>query len=145
MKSIILIISACLIIILLPAVLLSINDFRMDDYEASYTTATGANATTTDLTLTQELFSDETYNAVVTSNLTSDAPIPSSYVAATQVLTVSGLTASNSRLLTVTYQIDALGDYMGMGILSTVWPIFIGMGVLGIIVAAVYQATKKND
>ena len=145
MKSVILIISACMIILLLPAVLLSINEFRMTEYEEPHIITTAAEVTTSDITLSQELFSGETYNAVVTSNITADAPIPSSYVSSTQVLTVTGLEADNSRTLTITYEIDALNDYIGAGLGATIWPIMLVLGVIGIIVAAVYQATRRND
>lgn len=144
MKALLLMIGAVIIILLMPAVLLSVNDFLMDEYEASYIVTTGANATSTDITLTQELYDDQTYNAVVTSNITADAPVPSSYVSSTQVLTVTGLDADNSRTLTVTYQIDALELFFASGVTARAWMLLLALGVIGIIVAAVYNAVRRD-
>lgn len=145
MKSALLVIAACLIILLLPATVAAINDFRMTDYEAGYMVTTGGGETSADVELSQELFNDDTSLVSVSSNSTNDAPIPSTYVDATDTLTIIGLNQSTTRLLTLTYSINALEDYVGAGIASRVWPIFLVLGVIGLIVGAVYNATKHGE
>jgi len=145
MKPVSLLLGAVVIILMMAAVLTAVNDFRMTEYEEGHAAATGGAETTHDITLSQDLFSNATYNAVVTSNLTTDAPIPDSYASATNVLTVTGLTANTSRLLTITYQIDALEDYFGAGLGARAWPLLLVLGVIGIIAGAVYSAAKKGD
>lgn len=145
MKTAALMIGAILVILLMPATLLSIDDFRMADFQNEYNVATGAGENTTSVTLSQELYGDETRNAIVTSNVTADAPIASSYTSSSRALLVTGLAASESRRLTVDYQIDALEDYWGAGLGSRVWPLFLILGVLGIVAGAVYNATRKGD
>ena len=145
MKPVTLLLGAVVIILMMAAVLTAVNDFRMTEYEESHVATTGGAETTYDVTLSQELFSDETYNAVVTSNVTADAPIPSSYASATQILTVTGLEASETRLLTITYQIDSLEDYFGASLGARVWPLMLVLGVIGVIVGAVYNATRHGE
>ncbi len=145
MKSVLLLIGAGIIILLLPAILTGVNDFRMTDYEEPHVATTGGAVTTADITLSQSLFGDHTYNASISSNITADAPIPSSYASATKILTVSGLQASQTRRLTITYKIDSLEDYYGAGIGARAWPIMLVLGVIGVIVGAVYNATRHGD
>ena len=144
MKSATMIIGAIIIILLLAATLTAINSFRMADYEEPHNVTTTGN-TTADIVLSQSLFNSETYNVAVSSNLTDDAPVPSSYVSATKTLTVSGLKTNDSRRLTITYKIDSLDDYYAVGIAARVWPILLGLGVIGLIVGAVYNAMKHGD
>jgi hypothetical protein len=145
MKVAALMISAVIVIMLLAAAITSIDDFRMTDQADPFNVTTGDNVTTATVTLSQELFGDETRNASVSSNLTSDAPIASSYDDDTQVLTITGLTASESRRLTITYSIDALTDYWGAGIAARMWPLILIIGVLAIVVGAVYAASHRGD
>lgn len=145
MKPVTLLLGAVVIILMMSAVLTAVDAFRMTEYEESHVAATGANVTSYGVTLSQELFSDKTYNAVITSNVTADAPIPSSYVSSTQVLTVTGLEASETRLLTITYQIDSLEDYFGASLGARVWPLMLVLGVIGVIVGAVYNATRRGE
>lgn len=145
MKSVLLIIGAVIVIILLPATLTSIDDFRAKDQIATYNVDTGGGVTTATVTLVEDLFNDLTANVTISSNSTDDAPIASSYSSTTNVLTVSGLIASESRQLTVTYKIDALADYFGAGTGARVWPLMLVLGVIGIVVGAVYNATKHGE
>lgn len=143
MKTAALLIAAVIVILLMPATLISIDAFRLTDQEDEYNVTTAAGVTAYNATLSQELFGDNTALASVSSNLTTDAPIASSYD--NQVLNVTGLTADASRRLTITYSRDNLGDYWGMGTVARVWPLMLGFGVLGIVVAGVYNATRRGE
>lgn len=144
MKSAGLLIAAIIIILMMPACLVSINEFRMAEQVDEYNVTTGGGVTEADVVLSQDLFSDETRNADATSNLSSDAPIASTYASATNTLTITGLEASADRRLTVTYQIDALSDYWGAGTGTRVWPILLILGVLGVVTGAVIYATRRG-
>jgi hypothetical protein len=146
MKPVLLLIGAVLIILLMPAMLLSINDFRMTDKAEDHIVALVSPAVASDITLSQDLFDDATYNVIsITSNETSDAPIAATYTAATNVLNVTGLTTDKTRRLTVTYSIAALSSYWGADTGAKVWPMFLILGVLGIIAGAVYVATRRGE
>lgn len=145
MKALTLLIGAIIVILLLGATLGAINEFRSTDIEEPYNVSTGANETTVDIELTQELFGDNTISATVTSNLTGDAPVSYSYESSTQTLTVAGLLESSSRRLTIDYKTDALWDYPGAGIATRMWPLFLVLGVIGLIIAAVIAAMRRGS
>ncbi len=121
MKSVIILLTAMVLVLFLPANLTSINDFRSRDYVEPHNITT-ASETTAAVTLSQSLFSSQTANVALVSNDTSDAPIPQTYVSSTKILTVIGLAPNITRQLTVTYKIDALTDYLGAGIFAKIWP-----------------------
>jgi len=129
---------------MLPAMMLSIDQFRLTDQADPFLAASGANSTT--VTLSQELYNDDTANvSSITSNVTSDAPIANSYVAATQVLTITGLQTGSDHYLTVTYSIDNLGDYFGAAAGSRVLPVLLILGILCIVGGAGYQAFRRGE
>lgn len=138
-------IAAGILILLLPAMLLGIDQFRLTDQVDPFTADTGGAETTANVTLSQDLYNDETRNAEVTSNVTADAPIASSYVSATNVLTVTGLQADTAHYLTVTYKIDQLGDYYGAGAGAKVVPVLLILGILCIVGGAGYQAFRRGE
>ena len=144
-KSVSLIIGAAIVILLLGGVLSAINEFRSTDVQESYDVTTAANVTSTAVAIVHELFGDNTISAEVSSNLTADAPIPYSYVANTQVLTITGLEADNTRRLTLDYLTDGLWDYPGASIAASMWPIMLVLGVIGLIVAAVISASRHGE
>lgn len=144
MKSAALLFAVIAIALMLPAMLLSIDDFRLNEQEDPFNVTTGAGTTSQGVGLSQSLFGNDTIHASVSSNLTTDAPIAYSYTSANQTLLVTGLTASASRRLTITYDIDALGDYWGAGTATRVWPLLLIFGGLAVIVAAVYVALESR-
>ncbi len=145
MKAMSLVIGAILIILLMAAGLTAITNFRSAAYVEPHVVTTGGGITTADVVLTQSLFDDDTSFVTVTSNVTGDAAIPSSYVAATKILTVGGLLASESHYLYVTYRYGQLTSYWGADLAARTWPIFLILGIIGIIVGAVIIAAKGES
>jgi len=145
MKTTAMIIGAVIIILLLGAVVTSLFDFRTDEQTDEFNVTTGGGVTTADLVLSQDLYNDATVNANVSSNLTADAPIASTYTPGTNTLHVIGLQASDSRRLTIDYAIDGLTDYLGVGIAASTLPLFLVLGIIGIVAGAVYVATRGGD
>lgn len=144
MKAVGMILGASLIIFLMPAILLSIVSFRSMDYTEDHIVTTTSPATSTELTLSQPLFGDNTVNVAISSNITSDAPIASTYASATKKLTVIGLETDTIRRLTLKYKVSQLADYWGADIAARSWPLFIIIGVIGIFVGAVVVASKRG-
>ena len=147
MKPVMLIIGACMIILLLAGVLTGIQDVRSTSHTDAFGSVTTAAAVTTaNVTLVEDLFGDRTAEVTsVTSNLTTDIPLVYSYTAATNRLIISGLTASETRTLTVVYKIGRLTDYFGVDTAIRTWPMFLVLGVIGIIAGAVYSASKRGE
>ena len=145
MKSLSLIIGAVIVILLLSGVLSAVNSFRSTEIEAAYDVTTDASTNTTSIILAHELFGDNTVSAVVASNITVDAPIPFSYTSSTKTLLVTGLEVSETRRLTIDYLTDGLWDYPGASLTARMWPLMIGLGIIGLVVAAVIAATRRGE
>ncbi len=144
MKPVLLAIGAAFIIMLAPTVLTGVNEFRTTDREDVYSVDTAA--ASTDVVLTQDLYSDATYNVTsVSSNVTEDAPLASSYEAATNTLTITGLSGDAVHRLTVDYKINALTEFPGAASGASTVPLFLILGVIGIIAGAVYSATRHGE
>jgi len=144
LKTAALLIAAAIILLFLPAVITSLDDFRLESQIDPFSVTT-ASATTSAVTLSQDLYNDDTVNVdSVSSNYTLDNPIASSYASATNALTVSGLSANVTRTLTVTYEIDALTDYTGAGTATKVVPVLMILGVLCIVGGAGYNAFSRR-
>lgn len=142
MKAIGHIIGVCIIILLLGAVLAAINQFRGGEYIDYHNVASGVETTT--ITLSQELLDDETGYITISSNVSADAPLPGTYTSTTRELQVTGLDSSYARRLTIEYLYPQLASFWGVDLLSRSWLTFIGLGIIGIIVAAVVVATRKE-
>lgn len=146
MKPVMYILGSIFIILMFSATLTGLNDFRgEDETEIHNSVATAAYVTSANVTLLQDLLDDDTVGASVSSNLTSDAPLSHTWTDSSNRLLVSGLTASSSRQLTVTYTVSRLSNYYAVDAGSKALPIMLLLGVLGIIAGAVYAATKGRD
>ena len=145
MKSVIIILAAMVLMLFAPATLASVDDWRSREYTEPRIVVTGGGVITSDIVLVNDLFSNATANATITSSDVDDAPYPSTYVSATKTLTVAGLAASTTRTLTVNYRIDRLADYLGAGIAAKVLPALFLLGIFGLIAASVYQGTRHSE
>ena len=143
MKPVMLIIGAIMVILLLGATLTAIQSFRGGDYTDTFNVTT-TNETSVSKVLSQSLLDDVTANAVISSNCTDDAPVPSSYTSATKALVIAGLETSTQRILTVAYKYPQLDTYWGADLGARAWPLFLVLGVIGIIAGAVYSATRRE-
>jgi len=145
MKSALLVISAIVIVLLLPSTMWAINEFRSKDHAEPHIVDTGVGETDADVVLSQELFGNQTSNVTIVSDNALDAPIPATYTENTRTLNVTGLNADDTRTLDITYKIDALVDYVGAGIAARVWPVFIILGIIGLVAAGIYSATRRGE
>jgi hypothetical protein len=145
MKSATLLLAAMIMILLAYPVIVSVNEFRSREYTEPHIVVTDGASTTAPVVLVNDLFGDTTANAEVVSSDVDDAPYPSAYVPGTNTLTVAGLAISTTRTLTVTYRIAALTDYPGADLMARFWPIFLILGIFGLIGGAIYNATRKGD
>ena len=144
MKAVVMVVGATILILLAPAVMLSIDSFRLAEVEEDHIVTTSG-ATTASITLSNELYNDHIYNATATSNVTGDAPIPTSYTSATRALVISGLLDNTSHRLSLTYQIDGLEDFWGAQLGARTLMLFLILGIIGVIVGAVYTATRGGE
>lgn len=148
MKSVSLFLGSFLLIIMLPLSLGALHDFRVENYEQSISTVTtGAGENTTTVILSQELWQDD-INAVlsVSSNITADSPSADSFNNVTNGLTVGGLVASQTRTLTIEYEIpdaEVVSNMSQVDVLVIVILVLVIFSILAVIVAGIAEAVRS--
>lgn len=83
-------------------------DFQTDIKTDSFYATTAVGVTSTNVTLNKAVYDNDTSTIEVISYLNTDAPVFSSYNSTTRLTNITGLTASTSRTLDVSYDTDAL-------------------------------------
>lgn len=87
----------------------SVYDFRTDQRSDDFPAIVTAPAVTTaNVTLLESLYDADTGTTTLTSDNAADSPAPGAYTSATRVLTVTGLSANDTRDLSAAYDVDAL-------------------------------------
>lgn len=136
----VLILLLILAIMFLPDLTDATHEMIVEQQTESAVVATGAGETTGDITLTQPLYSSETqYVNTVTSSYGSDTPVASSYDSTSGNLTISGLAASQSRTLTVNYDYDATGEYVGLRSGGKMMPTLILLMAMALVGASIWR------
>ncbi len=113
-----------------------------EESQASVDVGTYGAATSSTVVLILGLYEDDLgYVGTMTSNVTTDVPVASSYASATDTLTVTGLTAGCNRTLTIPYDYDATSEYTGFGSMAVLAPMIMILFIIG---AGVYQWMGKR-
>ncbi len=92
-----------------------ITDMNSDPFSQNFEVVTGVGETSADVTLSQEHYFSTTEEMSVSSDDTNDSPAILLYVDATEVVTVGGLVASGTRILTVNYVTESYQSDMFTG------------------------------
>jgi hypothetical protein len=124
----------------MPGVFDAVHDARtgVDVVSANVTTGAGDNDAT--VTLVNPLYLDSlAYIDSITSNVTGDSPVATSYNTATQVLTVAGLQVSSGHLLTVQHEYDQTAEFTGTGDTLAMAPVVLILGIIGILIVIVVK------
>lgn len=147
MKTAFSIIGAIIVIALFGTMLLGINEAQTDERTDSFgAVVTGGGVFDADVVLLGDLYDDSNLNVVsITSTLGTDVPLSGVYTAVTNTLNITGLTASQTRTLAVTYKIDALTNYAAVGSFFGFTPLLIGVAIVIIIVAALVAAFRRGN
>ena len=88
----------------------AIYDFRTDQRSDYFNYSTSVGETTANVTLLRPVYDDDTSTISVLSDTAADIPVFSSYNTTTRATIITGLADNTTRLLTVTYDVDALSD-----------------------------------
>ena len=111
----------------------SVHEARTADTTVAANVTTGAGDVDADVTLIRDLYNNELgYVTSITSNVTGDTPVASSYVAATRTLTIRGLTANAGHDLTVVHEYDQTSEFTGTGQTLGIYPTLILLGLLAL-------------
>lgn len=85
-----------------------IYDFRTDLQTDTFSVSTNATATAANVTLLNVLYDNDTTTISILSDTSADIPVYSSYNITSRDLEMSGLAVSTTRIITASYDVDAL-------------------------------------
>ena len=103
----------------------TIRDFRTYVKEDTFASvATGAGETTANVTIQKALYDNDTSSFAISSSISADVPVFSSYNGTIRALQTGGLSANTTRALTVSYDVDALTGYTALSALMDRVPFF---------------------
>ncbi|KSV16171.1 hypothetical protein DA01_08760 [Dehalococcoides mccartyi] len=145
MSTVLLIVGIAVALLFFPMVLSSMDSIRFTENTGTYATVTtGVGETSADVVLSAALFNDDTTHVTsITSTVETDVPVAGTYTTGTKTLTITGLTASESRTLTVIYDSDGLTDYTGLGIIVGLSPLIIWLVILGALGVGLYTNVRS--
>ncbi len=103
-----LVLMASTVLFLLPLTLAAY-DFKTDQQEDTFSMVTAVGETSDNISLSELLYDADVTTVYVLSDLGTDNISWSSYNATTNHLLISGMTDNSTRVLTATYDVDALG------------------------------------
>lgn len=106
------------------------------------TVPTASGVTTATLTLTDGVYENDKGNVTLSSSNANDTPVVSS--ASGKSVVVTGLEASSTRIMNVTYASDALDNYTGLAAIVKVAPLIVFVSILGVAIGGAYFSFKKN-
>jgi len=114
-------------------------DAQTRDYTQNYAgVTTGAGRYTANVSLSQDLYSSNTVSVSgISSNISGDYPASDNYNTLSRVLTIGGLRQSQTRTLSVTYDIENPSLPAGVVTFLTIVIWFFIFVILGLLVGAV--------
>lgn len=139
MRAALAVIGVIIILVLFGTMMVGIKSAQTLDRDDNFAAVTtGPGVTTANVVLVTDPFDNSILNidSIISDN-TLDAPLPDSYVPASNTLTVRGLKDSDTRALIVTYSYGSLtGSAAPTGQFLKMIPIFVAIAALLIIVGA---------
>jgi len=131
------------VFLLLGAFITPINDgikgWRTENTTQSAVVTTGAGVTTANVTLAGDLFQDDETEVISVSSNITETPIATSYVAATNYLLISALSASETRTLTINYYADTEST-----VLNAIGPFLSFLVIGGLLLSIAWGAVHKG-
>lgn len=119
-----------------------IHNLRTDEQVQNNIVVTGMGITTADVVLTHALFNDNTAQVASITSTLAETPVATTYTAATKTLTISALTANDTRTLTISYYTELDDEYMQ--IIGPFLTFFIFGGILAGVAWGIWQGFGKR-
>jgi len=119
-----------------------VTDVAADDYSEPFTVATGAGETSTNETLSYAHYYEDLTELSASSDNESDTPVVMAYDEDDYIVTVAGLVASDSRILTISYVREANQQFTGMSSFIRLFPFIAVIGLLIASIWGIFSAVK---
>ena len=100
----------------------AVDAFRSDTKVDELPCTTGSGETTDNLTLTHEVYEDDTTGMTLLSSDGDDTPVLSSYDSTYHSIYITGLADNTTRTITATYYISAMTIWTGIDTLLNMTP-----------------------
>lgn len=101
----------------------AVYDFRTELREDEFSSTTG-DVTSVNETLGKPIYDDDTGTISILSDDSSDVPAFNAYDSTSHSVNITGLTANTTRVILVSYDIDALEGFDAIGIVVDRFPWF---------------------
>ena len=121
-----------------------IDDTASDDYSEPFAVTTGGGVTTTNETLSYDNYYTDLTGLTVESDNVADTPIVMSWYEDTNEVGVSGLAASDSRILTIGYYREAGTEFYGFGGFMQLIPFLVIVGGVIACILGIYSGVKNR-
>lgn len=146
MSKIILGIVGIVIILILGGSVLPgvVDETASDTYSEPFSVVTGVGETATIETLSYASYYDDLTGLSATSDNVADTPVVLNYTAATYDVGITGLAASDSRILTITYDREAGTQFFGFGPFMRLLPFLVIVGGIVACIFAIYSGVKER-
>ena len=116
-----------------------------EDYSENFASTTGEGVTSTSETLGYASYYDDTTGMSVTSDNGDDSPAILGYESENYVVTIGGLHAADTRILTVTYDREANQQFPGLSSFIRLLPFLLIIGLVITCLWGLYSSFRKRN
>jgi len=121
-----------------------IDDVATEDYSEPFTVATGANVTSANETLSYAHYYEDLTDLSADSDNEADTPVVLAYDEDDYIVTVGGLAASDSRILTIDYVREARQQFTGFSAFIRLIPFICVIGLFVACIWGLFSAWKSR-
>lgn len=115
-----------------------------ETYSENFATTTGVNVTTATETLGYDSYYDDLTGLSATSDNGADYPAVMAYDPDTDEVTIAGLHASDTRILTIDYSRDAAQNFYGLSPFLALLPVIVIIGGIVACIVAIYTGVRSR-
>ena len=121
-----------------------VNDVAAEDYSENFENTTGVGVTSVNETLSYAHYYEDLTNLSASSDNGDDTPVILAYEEDDYIVTVGGLQASNSRILTVDYVREAHQEFTGFTAFMRLSPFIFILGGIAACIWSLFSAWKSR-
>ena len=121
-----------------------IDDVAADAYSEPFTVATGAGVTSANETLSYAHYYEDLTDLDAESDNVADTPVVLAYDEDDYIVTVGGLAASDSRILTIDYVRESRQQFTGVSGFIRLLPFILMLGLLAACIWGLFSAYKSR-
>jgi hypothetical protein len=121
-----------------------IDDVTADDYSEPFTVVTGGGVTSANETLSYAHYYEDLTDLSADSDNEADTPVVLAYDVDDYIVTVGGLAASDSRILTIDYVREARQQFTGFSAFIRLLPFILVAGLFMACIWGLFSAWKSR-